>query len=91
VRLPVRPFRLAPDDAAAGATADCGDGMTVAACFEQFAAEIAEASPSLAAAINDAYAQTSDACWGNPQATEALGRLKVLMGGLPGFREDACR
>ena len=91
VSLPVRPFRLAPDAADAGATADCGEGTTVTACYEHFAAELAAASPSLAAAINDAKAQTSDACWGEAKPSAALGRLRVLMSGLPGFDPGACR
>ncbi|MEX2205074.1 MAG: prepilin-type N-terminal cleavage/methylation domain-containing protein [Myxococcota bacterium] len=91
VQIPVRPFRLVADDASGEASADCRGGTTVAACVSQFANQIREASPSLAAAINDALSQTRDACWNEPQPSEALDRLKVLMGGLPGFDASACQ
>ena len=90
VQLPVRPFRLVADDAAGVASADCAGGMTVSACIDQFAVAIGEASPSLAAAINDAQSQTTDACWNSEQPSAALERLKVLLGGLPGFDASAC-
>jgi prepilin-type N-terminal cleavage/methylation domain-containing protein len=90
VQIPVRPFRLVADDAGAETGGECASGMSVSACINQFANEIAAASPSLAAAINDAQAQTPDACWNEPQPSEALDRLKVLMGGLPGFDASAC-
>ncbi len=92
VDLPVRPFRLAPEGADdASAQADCGAGMTVAVCFAKFANEISSASPSLSAAINDAHAQVEDPCWSQPQPSAALERLKLLLGGLPGFDAGACR
>jgi prepilin-type N-terminal cleavage/methylation domain-containing protein len=90
VELPVRPFRLSPEPAEGEGSEECGGGMTVSACINHFAAAIGAASPSLAAAINDAKSQTSDACWNSPQASEALARLKALMSGLPGFDEGAC-
>ena len=89
VHLPVRPFRLSPEKVAGAA--DCGQGMTATACVQQFSAELAAASPSLSAAINDALAQTANGCWNDPQAGEPLGRLKVLLAGLPGFDQAACR
>jgi prepilin-type N-terminal cleavage/methylation domain-containing protein len=93
VNLPVRPFRLAPEDAdtAAGGEADCGDGVTVTACLDGYKNEIEAASPSLAAVIRDTRSQVKDACWSAPQPSAALARLKVLMGGLPGFDPGECR
>ncbi len=91
VQIPVRPFRLAPDDAAGVAGAGCETGMTVAVCINQFADAIGAASPSLAAAINDAQSQIPDGCWNDPQPSAGLERLKVLMSGLPGFDDGACQ
>lgn len=92
VDLPVRPFRLAPEggDEAGGEQADCGSGVTVAACLESYAKELAASSPSLAAAINEARAQAEGACWSDPEPSPALQRLKVLMGGLAGFDAGRC-
>lgn len=64
--------------------------MTVAACLANFTAQIAAASPSLAAAINDAGAQAKDACWSEAPPSAALERLKSLMDGLHGFDPGKC-
>ncbi len=90
VGLPVRPFRLAPDDAPVQAAQCTTGGVTPIACVNHFAAQIASASPSLAAAINDAQTQVQDACWTSDQPSEALERLKSLMRGLDGFDPGAC-
>ena len=90
IDLPVRPFKLSPE----GATqqvADCGEGVTVQQCLDTFAAQISQASDSLAAAIRDAQSQTKDTCWNPEQPSPSLQRLKVLMGGVPGFDAGECR
>ena len=93
VNLPVRPFRLAAEGAekAAGDEADCGEGMTVTACLAGATDKLGAASPSLSAAISETRAQVTDACWGDPQPSPALQRLKVLLNGLPGFDAGECR
>jgi prepilin-type N-terminal cleavage/methylation domain-containing protein len=93
VHLHVRPFRLAPEgaDEAAGDEANCGDGVTVAACVDGYKVEIEAASPSLAAAIRDTRAQVEDTCWNARQPSAALQRLKVLMSGLSGFDAGECQ
>ncbi|MBM4334946.1 MAG: prepilin-type N-terminal cleavage/methylation domain-containing protein [Deltaproteobacteria bacterium] len=91
VDLPVRPFRLSAEDAEKNrGAADCGSGVTVAVCLAGFEAELAAASPALAAAIEEARNQTEDACWSDPEPSPALQRLKVLLNGLPGFDEGSC-
>ncbi len=92
VNLPVRPFRLgpAPEDPNAASAADCGEGSTIDECLEGYSDEIAEASPALVAAISDARGQIQDQCWNAPQPSPALQRLKVLMGGIPGFDGSEC-
>ncbi len=89
IDLPVRPFKLTPDNAQK--KADCGEGMTVQQCVQQFSAQIQQASPSLATAISDAQGQVQDTCWSPEQPSAALQRLKVLMGGVPGFDSGTCR
>ena len=89
IDLPVRPFRLAPEGAKP--TADCGEGMTVQQCIETFTAQIGQASESLATAIRDAQAQVQDKCWNPEQPSPQLQRLKVLMGGVPGFDAGECK
>lgn len=93
VNLPVRPFRLAPEgaDKLAAGGEDCGDGVTVAVCLEGYKDAIAAASPALSAAIRDANALVQDSCWSAPEPSAALARLKVLMGGLPGFSDAECK
>jgi prepilin-type N-terminal cleavage/methylation domain-containing protein len=93
VNLPVRPFRLSPEitDPNAEGDADCGEGTTVEACLETYAEEIADASPALAQAIADARGQVQDQCWNEAQPSSALQRLKVLMGGIPGFDASECQ
>jgi hypothetical protein len=92
VSLPVRPFRLAPENAQDGAGGDdCGDGVSITECFEAFASEISQASPALASAISDARAQAGDGCWNPPEPSPALQRLKVLLGGVPGFDAGECQ
>jgi prepilin-type N-terminal cleavage/methylation domain-containing protein len=89
IDLPVRPFKLTPENAAN--KGDCGEGMTVVECVQQFSEQIGEASPSLATAIKDAQGQVQDTCWNPPQPSAALQRLKVLMGGVPGFDAGECK
>lgn len=91
VDLPVRPFRLSAEEQKQGqGAADCGSGVTVAVCLAGFEAELAAASPALAAAIEEARKQTENACWRDPEPSPALQRLKVLMSGLQGFDEGDC-
>ncbi len=90
VELPVRPFKLAPEGAEDDAKA-CGEGMTVKQCVESFRSQIDTASTSLASAITQAQAQVSDKCWSSEQPSAALQRLKVLMGGVPGFDASECK
>ena len=90
IELPVRPFKLSPDDGNTPA-ADCGTGMTVKQCMDSFASQIASASESLQQAIADAQGSATDACWNNDSPSPALQRLKVLMGGLPGFDAGQCK
>jgi len=90
VELPVRPFKLSPEGGEDDATA-CGDGMTVKQCVESFRSQIDGASTSLASAITQAQSQVSDKCWSSEQPTAALQRLKVLMGGVPGFDSSECK
>jgi prepilin-type N-terminal cleavage/methylation domain-containing protein len=89
IELPVRPFRLAPEGAKAAA--ECGEGMTVQQCIETFAQQIGQASESLGNAIRDAQSQVQDKCWNPEQPSPALQRLKVLMGGVPGFDAGECK
>ena len=89
IDLPVRPFKLTPENAQK--KADCGEGMTVQDCIQQFSSQIQEASPSLATAIRDAQGQVQDTCWNPEQPSPALQRLKVLRGGVPGFDAGECR
>lgn len=89
IDLPVRPFSFSANDG--NQTADCGQGMTVKQCMDSFASQISTASESLSQAISDAQAQVQDGCW-NPQTpSPALQRLKVLMGGVPGFDAGQCK
>lgn len=90
IDLPVRPFKLSPDNGKKQG-ADCGEGMTVQQCIDQFTSQIQQASPSLATAIQDAQGQVQDGCWSPPQPSAALQRLKVLMGGVPGFDASDCK
>jgi prepilin-type N-terminal cleavage/methylation domain-containing protein len=90
VVLPVRPFRLAPDEVTAENAGECTSGMSVVACMNHFARALASASPALQAAITDAQSQTTDACWNSGQPSAALERLKSLMGDLPAFYPGAC-
>ena len=89
VNLPVRPFRLAPDDADA-AKGKCGASVTVATCLAKHTAQLAAASTSLAAAISEARQTIEDACWNDKAPPAALQRLKLLMKGLAGFDPSAC-
>ena len=90
IELPVRPFKLTADDPNAAA-ADCGQGMSVKQCMDTFASQIQTASQSLSQAIADAQGQVQDTCW-NPQTpSPALQRLKVLLGGVPGFDASQCK
>lgn len=89
IDLPVRPFKLSPEGAKG--EADCGEGMTVQQCVETFAQQIAQASESLGSAIRDAQAQVQDKCWNPEQPSPGLQRLKVLMGGVPGFDAGECK
>ncbi len=89
IDLPVRPFKLSPEGAAGAA--DCGEGMTVQQCVGKFSQQISQASGSLATAIHDAQAQVKDACWNPEQPSPGLQRLKVLMGGIPGFDAGECK
>jgi general secretion pathway protein J len=89
IDLPVRPFKLAPEDTKK--TADCGEGMTVQACVENFGPQISQSSQELASAIRDAQGQVQDTCWNPEQPSPALQRLKVLMGGIPGFDAGECK
>ncbi|HXZ84069.1 MAG TPA: prepilin-type N-terminal cleavage/methylation domain-containing protein [Myxococcota bacterium] len=89
IDLPVRPFKIGADDG--NQPADCGQGMSVKQCMDSFAGQISSASESLAQAISDAQAQVQEPCW-NPQTpSPALQRLKVLMGGVPGFDASQCK
>jgi general secretion pathway protein J len=90
VELPVRPFKLAPEGAEDDANA-CGGGMTVKQCVESFRSQIDTASTSLASAITQAQTQVSDKCWSSEQPSAALQRLKVLLGGVPGFDASECK
>jgi prepilin-type N-terminal cleavage/methylation domain-containing protein len=90
IDLPVRPFKLAPEGGEEQA-ADCGEGMTVQECLETFTGQISQASEALATAIRDAQAQVTDQCWNPEQPSPALQRLKVLMGGVPGFDSAECK
>ena len=89
IDLPVRPFKLSPEGAKAAA--ECGEGMTVQQCVDTFAQQISQASESLASAIHDAQAQVQDTCWNPEQPSPSLQRLKVLMGGIPGFDASECK
>jgi prepilin-type N-terminal cleavage/methylation domain-containing protein len=89
IDLPVRPFKLSPDDATAAPS--CGEGMTVQQCIDTFTQQISQASSSLATAIHDAQGQVKDTCWNPDQPSPALQRLKVLMGGIPGFDSGECK
>ncbi len=89
IDLPVRPFKLSPEGEAQ--EADCGEGMSVQECLETFAGQISQASESLATAIRDAQAQVEDQCWSPEAPSPALQRLKVLMGGVPGFDAGECK
>jgi prepilin-type N-terminal cleavage/methylation domain-containing protein len=92
VSLPVRPFRLAPEGAdQAGEGDDCGEGVSIGECFEAFSQELAQASPALASAISDARTQAGEGCWNPPEPSPALQRLKVLLGGVPGFDAGECQ
>ncbi len=92
VKLPVRPFRLSPGDAEGGAQdADCGEGISIGECLQAFADEVAQASPALASAIEDARTQAGEGCWNPPEPSPALQRLKVLLGGVPGFDAGECQ
>jgi prepilin-type N-terminal cleavage/methylation domain-containing protein len=88
IDLPVRPFKLTPEG---GQKADCGEGMTVQQCLQTFAQQISQASESLGAAIRDAQSQVQDQCWNPEQPSPQLQRLKVLMGGVPGFDASDCK
>jgi prepilin-type N-terminal cleavage/methylation domain-containing protein len=90
IDLPVRPFKLTPDKNGQQATS-CGEGMTVTQCIQQFQSAMDQASPSLASAIKDAAGQVTDTCWNPEQPSANLQRLKVLMGGLPGFDAGECK
>ena len=90
IELPVRPFKLSSGNAASK-EADCGTGVSVGECLEAFKDAIASASPALAAAIADARTQAGEGCWNPPEPTPALQRLKVLLGGVPGFDAGECQ
>jgi len=66
-------------------------GMTVQQCVDTFAQQISQASESLASAIRDAQTQVQDTCWNPAQPSPTLQRLKVLMGGIPGFDASLCK
>jgi hypothetical protein len=85
----VRPFKLTPEGAAA--KPDCGEGMSVQECIDTFSQQIGQASPSLASAIQQARSQVQDQCWNPEQPSAELQRLKVLMGGVPGFDAGECK
>jgi hypothetical protein len=87
IDLPVRPFKLTTGEK----QANCGEGMTVKQCVDTFADQIAKASQSLVSAIHDAQAQVKDECWNPEQPSPSLQRLKVLMGGIPGFDAGECK
>lgn len=91
VSLPVRPFRLSPEQGKDRDKADCGDGVSVGECMAAFQEQIAQASPALASAISDAQSQVTEACWNPPNPSPALQRLKVLLGGVPGFDAGECQ
>jgi prepilin-type N-terminal cleavage/methylation domain-containing protein len=89
ITLPVRPFKLSPEgqkDAKA-----CGEGMTVKQCVQTFAQQITQTSSSLTDAIREATEQVQDPCWSSAQPSPALQRLKILMGGVPGFDAGECK
>jgi prepilin-type N-terminal cleavage/methylation domain-containing protein len=88
IDLPVRPFKLSPEGKGGP---DCGEGMTVQQCMETFATQLAQVSSSLATAIHDTQVQVPDQCWNPEQPSPELQRLKVLMGGVPGFDAAECK
>jgi general secretion pathway protein J len=90
IELPVRPFALTAQDPNTAA-ADCGSGMSVKQCIDSFASQIQTASQSLSQAIADAQGQVQDTCWNPPTPSPALQRLKVLLGGVPGFDASQCK
>lgn len=90
IELPVRPFKLTPEGAEDDANA-CGGAMTVKQCLAAVAPSIQAASSSLAAAIQQAQGQVTDKCWTSEQPSAALQRLKVLLGGVPGFDPSDCQ
>ena len=90
IQLPVRPFKMKPEGAEDDAAA-CGDGMTVKQCVDSFQQQIKTASVTLASAIEQAQAQVTDKCWTSEQPSAALQRLKVLLGGVPGFDSSECK
>jgi len=90
IELPVRPFKMKPEGAEDDAKA-CGEGMTVKQCIESAKQAIESASASLAAAIKQAQAQVGDRCWNPEQPSASLQRLKVLLGGVPGFDPSECK
>jgi hypothetical protein len=65
--------------------------MTVKQCVESFQSQIQSSSSSLASAITQAQAQVTDKCWTSEQPSAALQRLKVLLGGVPGFDSSECK
>jgi prepilin-type N-terminal cleavage/methylation domain-containing protein len=93
INLPVRPFRLSPDDGSdqAQGEADCGDGVSIGECLDAFADEIAQSSPALAAGIADARSEAGEGCWNVPEPNNGLQRLKILLGGVPGFDAAECQ
>ena len=90
IELPVRPFKMTPEGAQDDAAA-CGGGMTVKQCLSSAAPSIQSASTSLASVISQAQAQVTDKCWNPEQPSAALQRLKVLLGGVPGFDASECK
>jgi prepilin-type N-terminal cleavage/methylation domain-containing protein len=90
IQLPVRPFRLSPEEADGAAAGECGGGLTVGECLESFSDAIGGASSALSASITSTRAEVPDTCWNAPEPSPALQRLKVLMGGVPGFDAAAC-
>ena len=90
IELPVRPFSLSPEGADDDAKA-CGEGMTVKACIAAAQTSIDASSSSLAAAIKQAQTQVADKCWNPEQPSAPLQRLKVLLGGVPGFDPSECK
>ena len=90
IELPVRPFKMKPEGADDDAKA-CGEGMTVKQCLESAGQSIQSSSASLASAIKQAQTQVTDKCWNPEQPSAALQRLKVLLGGVPGFDASECR